>query len=155
MTVDLSRADRATHLLRRFGRELPHMSDLTVQDEWRTKRVKDWLLALLRFAVTLHDADRSAVIVIADEIDRLGSYAEDRSAFKFFHRTSTELCSAIFEKQNSKKSAVLRLHLKRIDDCRLRCAFEAAIDADTSPATSDAEKMRKRGAQDLWKGLRR
>jgi len=131
------------------------MRDSVVQADCRTKKVRDWLLALLRYAVTLHDADKAAILVIADEIDRLGSCAEDRSAFKFFHRTSTELCSAIFEKQNSKKSAVLRLHLKRIDDCRLRCAFEAAIDADTSPATSDAEKMRKRGAQDLWKGLRR
>ena len=131
------------------------MRDSSAQAECRTKKVRDWLLTILRYAVTLHDADRSAVLVTAEEIDRLGSCAEDRSAFKFFHRTSTELCSAIFEKQNSKKSAVLRLHLKRIDDGRLRRAFEAAIDEDTSPATNDADKMRKRGAQDLWKGLRR
>ena len=131
------------------------MRDSSAQAECRTKKVRDWLLTILRYAVTLHDADRSAVLVIAEEIDRLGSCAEDRSAFKFFHRTSTELCSAIFEKQNSKKSVVLRLHLKRIDDGRLRRAFEAAIDEDTSPATNDADKMRKRGAQDLWKGLRR
>lgn len=155
MTVDLSRADRATHLLRRFGREPPHMSDLTAQDEWRTKRVKDWLLALLRFAVTLHDADRSAVIVIAEEIDKLGSRAEDRSAFKFFRSTSTELCSAILDKQNPKTSAVLRLHLNRIDDSRLRRAFEAAIEfGDASQVIKSAGKIRKRGSQDLWKGLR-
>jgi hypothetical protein len=131
------------------------MRDSVVQADCRTKKVRDWLLALLRYAVTLHDADKSAVLVIAEEIDKLGSCAEDRSAFKFFRRTSTELCSAILDAQNSKKSAVLHLHLKRIDDCRLRRAFEAAIDEDTSPATCDADKMRKRGAQDLWKGLRR
>jgi hypothetical protein len=131
------------------------MRDSVVQADCRTKKVRDWLLALLRYAVTLHDADKSAVLVIAEEIDELGSRAKERSAFKFFRRTSTELCSAILDAQNSKKSAVLHLHLKRIDDCRLRRAFEAAIDEETSPATSDADKIRKRGAQDLWKGLRR
>ena len=131
------------------------MRDSSAQAECRTKKVRDWLLAILRYAVTLHDADRSAVLMIAEEIDELGSSAENRSAFKFFRRTSTELCNAILDAQNSKKSAVLHLHLKRIDDCRLRRAFEAAIDEDTSPATSDADKIRKRGVQDLWKGLRR
>ena len=131
------------------------MRDSSAQAECRTKKVRDWLLAILRYAVTLHDADRSAVLVIAEEIDKLGSHAEEPPAFKFFRRTSIELCSAISDAQNSKKSAVLHLHLKRIDDGRLRRAFEAAIDEDTSPATNDADKMRKRGAQDLWKGLRR
>jgi hypothetical protein len=127
MTVELSRADHATHLLRCLGRDPVHMSDVIAWEEWRAKKVRDWLLAILRFAVTLHDADRSAVLVIAEEIDKLGSRAEDQSAFKFFRRTSTELCSAILDKQNSMRSAILRLHLKRIDDCRLRRAFEAAI----------------------------
>jgi hypothetical protein len=131
------------------------MRDSSAQADCGTKKVRDWLLALLRYAVTLHDADKSAVLVIAEEIDKLGSHAEEPPAFKFFRRTSIELCSAILDAQNSKKSAVLHLHLKRIDDCRLRRAFEAAIDEDTGPATSDADKMRKRGAQDLWKGLRR
>ena len=131
------------------------MRDSSAQAECRTKKVRDWLLAILRYTVTLHDADRSAVLVIAEEIDKLGSHAEEPPAFKFFRRTSIELCSAISDAQNSKKSAVLHLHLKRIDDGRLRRAFEAAIDEDTSPATNDADKMRKRGAQDLWKGLRR
>ena len=131
------------------------MRDSSAQAECRTKTVRDWLLAILRYAVTLHDADRSAVLVIAEEIDKLGSHAEEPPAFKFFRRTSIELCSAILDAQNSNKSAVLHLHLKRIDDCRLRRAFEAAIDEDTSSATSDADKMKKRGAQDLWKGLRR
>ena len=131
------------------------MRDSSAQAECRTKKVRDWLLAILRYAVTLHDADSSAVLVIAEEIDKLGSRVEEPPAFKFFRRTSIELCSGILDAQNSKTSAVLHLHLKRIDDGRLRRAFEAAIDEDTSPATNDADKMRKRGAQDLWKGLRR
>jgi len=130
------------------------MRDSVVQADCRTKMVRDWLLALLRYAVTLHDVDKSAVVVIAEEIDKLGSRAEDQSAFKFFRRTSADLCSAILDKQNSKASAVLRLHLKRIDDRRLRRAFEAAIDEDTYRIVGSANKIRKRGRQDLWKGLR-
>ena len=132
------------------------MHDSAAQAECSTKKIMDWLLALLRYAVTLHDADKSAVLLIAVEIDKLWSRAEDRSAFEFFRRTSADLCSAIMDKQNSKRSAILHLHLKRIDDCRLRRAFEAAIDfVDTCPVGGDANKMRKRGAQDLWNGLRR
>jgi hypothetical protein len=153
--VALSQADRTTYLSRRFGSEPPHMSDLTARDEWRTKMVKDWLLALLRYAVTLHDADKSVVLVVAEEIDKLGSRAEDQSAFKFFRRTSTELCSAILDKQNSIASSVLRLHLNRIDDSRLRRAFEAAVEfGDASQVIKSAGKIRKRGSQDLWQGLR-
>jgi hypothetical protein len=106
--------------------------------------------------VTLHYADKSAVLLIAEEIDKLGSHAEDRSAFEFFRGTSTELCSAILDKQNSMRSAILRLHLKRIDDWRLRRAFEAAIEfGDTSQIVSSVNKIRKRGSQKLWEGLRR
>ena len=60
------------------------MSDVVAGDEWRTKKVRDWLLVILRFAVTLHDTDRSAVPAIAEEIDKLGRRREGRSAFKFF-----------------------------------------------------------------------
>lgn len=131
------------------------MRDSAAQAEYRTNKLRDWLLALLRYAVTLHDADKSAVLAIAEEIDKLGSRAEDRSAFKFFRSTSTELCSAILDKQNPKTSAVLRLHLNRIDDSRLRRAFEAAIEfGDASQGIKSAGKIRKRGSQDLWKGLR-
>jgi hypothetical protein len=122
----------------------------------RDTKIRDWLLALLRYAVTRHDADESAVLVIAEEIDKLGSCAKDRSAFKFFRKTSTELCNAILDKQNSKKSAVLRLHLKRINDCRLRRAFEAAIVCEDSfQIVSSADKIRKHGSHDLWEGFRR
>jgi hypothetical protein len=131
------------------------MPDSVTQTECHAKKVNDWLLALLRYAVTLHDADKSAVLLIAEEIDKLGSRVENRSAFKFFRRTSTELCSAIMDKQNPKKSAVLHLHLSRIDDCRLRCAFEAAIEfGNTYRIVPSVKKISKRDSQDLWEGLR-
>jgi hypothetical protein len=40
--------------------------------EWRAKTLRAWQLAMLRFAVTLDNADRLAVMAIANEIDRLG-----------------------------------------------------------------------------------
>mgnify|MGYP001555193627 CR=1 FL=1 len=153
--VALLRADRATHLTRRLDREPAHMSDVVARNEWRTKKVRDWLLAILRFAVTLRDEDRSAVLAAAEEIDRLGKNSEDQPEFKFFRNTSIEICSAILEKQNSRGSAVLRLHLNRIEDCRLRRAFAAAIKfGDSSQTIKSAGKFRNRDGQDLWKGLR-
>ena len=79
------------------------MSDVVTRNEWRTKKVGDWLLAILRFAVTLCDDDRSAVLVAAEEIDRLGKSSEDKSEFKFFRSTSIEICSAIFGEAEFKR----------------------------------------------------
>ena len=39
--------------------------------EWHAKTLRAWHLAILRFAVTLDNADRLAVLAIANEIDRL------------------------------------------------------------------------------------
>jgi hypothetical protein len=131
------------------------MPDSVTQTECHAKKVNDWLLALLRYAVTLHDADKSAVLLIAEEIDKLGSRVENRSAFKFFRRTSTKLCSAIVDKRNPKRSAVLHLHLKRINDGRLRRAFGAAIEfGDTYRIVPGIKKISTRDSQELWEGLR-
>ena len=126
------------------------------QAEYHAKKVNDWLLALLRFAVTLHNADKFAVLLMAEEIDELGSRADAQPGFNFFRRASTELCSAIVDKRNPKRSAVLHLHLKRISDGRLRRAFAAAIEIeDIYRIVPSIEKIRKPDNQDLWGGLRR
>jgi hypothetical protein len=105
------------------------MSDAAAQQEWHSKWVRHWLLAILRFAVTLEQADRAAALAVAEEMDRVGWRSEDQPTCKFFGRTSTELSSAIADdKEDPKTVAVLRLHLKRIDDHRLRRALEAAIE---------------------------
>ena len=39
--------------------------------EWHAKTLRAWQLAILRFAVTLDNADRLAVFGIRGEIDRL------------------------------------------------------------------------------------
>lgn len=53
--------------------------------DWHAKTVRGWQLAILRFAVTLDDADRLAVMAIANEIDRLAPQsAAARLDFSFF-----------------------------------------------------------------------
>src|SRR5262245_13272082 len=55
--------------------------------DWRAARIREWLLLLLRFAIT-HDAtDELAAFAVADEIDAIGLRWRP-SAPSFFRRTS-------------------------------------------------------------------
>ena len=103
-------------------------SDVSGSD-WRARALRAWQLAMLRFAVTLDDADRLAVMAIASEIDRLGPERGGQPDFGFFRRSSAELCAAILQ-PNELAATLLHRHLARIDDDRLRRAFAAAIEAD-------------------------
>lgn len=116
--------------------------------EWHARTLRAWELALLRFAVTLDNADRLTVMAIAGEIDKLGP--EDKLEFSFFRRTSAGLCAAVLQ-PNELNAAVLRQCLARIDDGRLRRAFAAAIETG-EPKTSSAGKPFKRD-DSLWRGL--
>jgi hypothetical protein len=116
--------------------------------EWRAKTLRAWQLAILRFAVTLDNADRLAVMAIAAEIDRLGH--DSKPDFAFFHKTSAELCAAILT-PNELSHTVLRQYLARIDDDRLKHVFAATIEAD-QPKLSSIGKPLKRG-NGLWRGL--
>jgi len=126
------------------------MSSSVPGKEWHAKTLRAWQLAILRFAVTLDNADRLAVMAIASEIDRLGPEQDGKPDFGFFRRTSAELCAAILQ-PNELASAVLRQFLERIDDDRLKHAFAAAIESD-QPKASSVSKPFKRD-NDLWKGL--
>ena len=126
------------------------MSSSVPGAEWRARTLRAWQLALLRFAVTLDNADRLAVMAIAGEIDRLGPEHGDKPEFGFFRRTSAELCAAIL-RPNELNAAVLRQYLARIDDGRLQRAFAAAIETD-EPKTSSVGKTFKRD-DGLWMGL--
>jgi hypothetical protein len=55
--------------------------------------LRAWHLAILRFALTRENADRLGVLMIANEIDRLGRPDDAGPDFSFFRRTSAELCS--------------------------------------------------------------
>ena len=90
-------------------------------------KVKEWLLALLRFSVTLEPVDRAAVMALADEMDRLG-FTSRKPDFSFFLRTTAEVCNAVADWEQAGRKQILRKHLARIDDPRLRRAFRAVFD---------------------------
>ena len=118
--------------------------------EWHAKTLRAWHLAILRFAVTLDNADRLAVLAIANEIDRLGSRHDGKPDFSFFRRTSAELCAAIL-RPNELSSTLLRQYLARIDDDRLKRVFAATIETD-QPKVSSISKPFKHDSG-LWRGL--
>ena len=137
-----------------FGRYVVEASSMSLNVhgvDWHAKTVRAWQLAILRFAVTLDNADRLAVMAIANEIDRLApQHDAARPDFSFFRRTSAELCAAILQ-PNELHFTVLRQYLARIDDDRLKRAFAATIEAD-QPKGSSVSKPFKRD-RGLWRGL--
>jgi hypothetical protein len=111
--------------------------------------VRAWHLAILRFAVTLDNADRLGVFAIAAEIDRLGS-CNEKPPFGFFRKTSTDLCASIL-RRNQTADATLQQYLAAIDDIRLRRVLAVAIMIEL-PETP-AVKRRSRPEDKLWSGL--
>jgi hypothetical protein len=115
--------------------------------------VREWLLLVLRFAVTLEPSDRAAVLGMADELDSLGMRWRP-AAPDFFLRTSEELCQAILTAGDGQGNFVLRRHIARIDDPRLRLAFQAAVGIGPGfqpPPTRKRKKTSK--GRHLWKGV--
>ena len=115
-----------------------------------TAKADDWLLAILQFAVTLKRDDRAAVMTKAQELDwpRNG---RQRKTFAFFTRTSLELCDAIADKTNAKRGVVIRRQLARIENPRLRRAFEAASELEAGVIRASLPRKHLQGS--LWKGL--
>jgi hypothetical protein len=126
------------------------MSSSVPGKEWHAKTLRAWQLAILRFAVTLDNADRLAVLAIASEIDRLGPEQDGKPDFGFFRRTRAELCAAILQ-PNELTSTVLRQYLARIDDDRPKRAFAAAIESDQPKASSVSKPFKRDNG--LWNGL--
>jgi hypothetical protein len=118
------------------------MSSSVPGGEWHARTLRAWQLAMLRFAVTLDNADRLAVMAIASEIDRLGPQHGGKADFGFFRRNSAELCAAILQPGES-TPVVMRQYLARIDNDRLRHAFAAAMEAGR-PTVSSVSKSVKR-----------
>ena len=76
-----------------------------------SRRIREWLLGILRFAVTLEQCDRAAVMYLAAEMDRFGS-STTQSRFSYFTRTSAKLCDCIIAKRDFDNLAQLRFHIK-------------------------------------------
>jgi hypothetical protein len=105
------------------------MFDRLERQDWRAAKVRDWVLAIVRFAVTLHDVDKHAVLALAEDMDGLGS-VPGAASFSFFRHRSSELCRAIADRDKPDGTAILRRHLETIDDRRLRRVTAAAVDLE-------------------------
>jgi hypothetical protein len=114
--------------------------------DWTDRKVREWLLLLLTFAVTREPTDHSAALAAADELDSLGVRWQ-RTAPRFFLRTSNEVCEAILAASDGNNNAVLRRHVARIDEPRLRRAFRAAVGLqETSDVRQEvAQNKRRKG----------
>jgi hypothetical protein len=119
-------------------------------DELHAWTIRAWHLAILRFAVTLDNADKLGVFAIAAGIDRLGGSCDDKRQFGFFRKTSTTLCASIL-RRNQTDDATLRQYLAGIDDIRLQRVLAAAIAIEQPDAT--AVKRRSTPEHELWRGL--
>jgi hypothetical protein len=114
------------------------------------KTLLAWQLALLRFAVTLDDNDRLAVLAAAGEIDKLGPTGGRESDFRFFRRTSAELCASITDPGRAGLQC-LHQYIEQIDDERLKRSFAAAIEYRL-PEKPPVGKPTGRN-DNLWRGL--
>jgi hypothetical protein len=117
--------------------------------EWHSKILRAWQLALLRFAITLDNADRMNVMAIATEIDHGGRARDQPADFSFFRKTSSDLCTSILQ-QNDSAGTILRQYLASIEDARLKRAFASAIDMDQASAARNPTKYNN---DRLWRGL--
>jgi hypothetical protein len=115
--------------------------------DWRDRKVREWLLLLLRFAVTRKPSDQSAVLAAADEIDNVALRWRP-TAPRFFLRTSHEVCNAILAIEGRHDNAVLRNHVARIDDPRLRRAFEAAVGLQPAAELRQSAKRKRPKARE-------
>jgi len=124
----------------------------TTSRNWREKKIREWLLLLLRFAITREAEDRAAAHIFAEELDAIG--ASRRAVIpSFFQRTSREICDAIQAVGNPQQAAVLRTHIARIAEPRLRQAFSAALGLAKPEVRSSVHRRSRRKTHDLWKGL--
>jgi hypothetical protein len=133
-------------MLHRFGPQKGSISDPLVSEG--SRRIREWLLGFLRFAVTLEQRDRAAVMCLAAEMERFGA-STTQSGFSYFTRTSTKLCDCITAKHDLDKLAELCLHIEKIDDRRLRRALEGALFAKRNKSG----RSRQPDRESLWKGL--
>lgn len=117
---------------------------------WLAGTLRAWHLAILRYAVTLDNADRLAVFRVAREMDGLYPRQEGSTEFEFFRRTSADLCLAILH-QGETRPEILRCYLAQIGEQRLKQAFAAAIGMP-EPDTAKVKRRAKQD-QDLFKGL--
>lgn len=129
---------------------------MTSRQDTQTTTLRAWHLALLRFAVTREVSDMQAAWAIAAEVDRLGTRDRDSATFGFFRRTTQELCAALLQ-PDEKAGAIVRGHLAKMPDDRLKRALQAALgplaQAVVENFKSPESVKSARRNSNLWKGL--
>lgn len=110
-----------------------------------SRAMEEWLLSILRFAITLDEIDRAVILALAAAMDRRGS------GFTFFARTSVKVCDAIVAKDRAEAISALRVFVHAIDHVALRRAFEAVL--ETKPPGADRRTITSRNREKLWQGL--
>jgi hypothetical protein len=94
--------------------------------DWRAKQIREWLLLLLRFAITRDPEDELAASIMAEGIDSLGRLW-GKAVPTFFRRSSNEVCQAIRAPDDPAREPILKTHIRRIEQPELRRAFQAAV----------------------------
>jgi hypothetical protein len=115
-------------------------------------RIREWLFLLLRFAITRVRKDCAAAIQKADEMDAAGLYWRP-SGPTFFVRTTQEICAAIIAADDQEQQTVLKKHTARIEEPRLRLAWQAVLELNCSSRPETVQGRRKARVIDLWKGV--
>lgn len=108
------------------------------------RQLRDWMLCLLRFAITQMPEDQVEVLALATELDTQG----DPGGLTFFQRTSVAVCHAIIVRDENGKH-ILRQFISRIEEPRLRSAISAAVALDINSKKQKREARRSL----LWQGL--
>jgi hypothetical protein len=112
-----------------------------------TRRIREWLLGILRFAVTREECDRTALMFLAVEMDRLGA-SRTKSGFSYFNRTCTKLCDCVAARHDAGKLTELSLHIKKIEDAPLCQALRGALFAKRNKPM----RPRQLDREYVWKG---
>jgi hypothetical protein len=128
-------------------RSSPGSTSSVAPQDSRALQIRDWLLLLLRFAVTLDAKDETTASAKADQLDGLVS-GDGPSAPTFFRRTTSEICRAIAAPDEPTRTTILKKQIARIDEPRLRRAFQAAVGINDAISSSGSGPKKP----NLWAG---
>jgi len=120
------------------------MTDGEVAVDGAERKLRDWMFALLRFAVTHDPQDQVNALMLACELDTRDASGE----VTFFQRTTSAICHATLVRDRSSER-ILSQFFRRIGDDRLRGAF-IAIFAMKNPAKSDGKDQRPPPRASIW-----
>lgn len=129
------------------------MSNDNEADHRHRLMLQQWLLLILRFAITRDEPDCTAVLEQAMALDATGG--SDGSAFCYFSKASQALCDAIRHSDPEAAKARLRQHACHIDNPRLRQAFLGSVGLHEQPLPQRIQtKQKPLRSASLWRGLR-